>query len=101
MTSQGRLLRGSPSSIYKNRKIMKMNRHMLEKIKALVAENLGVEESKITENSSFKEDLGADSLDLFEMVMGLEEEFEIEIPTEDLEQIVTVGDVVKYIEAHK
>ena len=68
---------------------------MLEKIKALVAEN------KITENSSFKEDLGADSLDLFEMVMGLEEEFEIEIPTEDLEQIVTVGDVVKYIEAHK
>lgn len=74
---------------------------MLEKIKALVAENLGVEESKITENSSFKKDLGADSLDLFEMVMGLEEEFEIEIPTEDLEQIVTVGDVVKYIEAHK
>ena len=74
---------------------------MLEKIKALVAENLGVEESKIIENSSFKEDLGADSLDLFEMVMGLEEEFEIEIPTEDLEQIVTVGDVVKYIEAHK
>ena len=74
---------------------------MLEKIKALVAENLGVEESKITENSSFKEALGADSLDLFEMVMGLEEEFEIEIPTEDLEQIVTVGDVVKYIEAHK
>lgn len=74
---------------------------MLEKIKALVAENLGVEESKITENASFKEDLGADSLDLFEMVMGLEEEFEIEIPTEDLEQIVTVGDVVKYIEAHK
>ena len=74
---------------------------MLEKIKALVAENLGVEESKITENCSFKEDLGADSLDLFEMVMGLEEEFEIEIPTEDLEQIVTVGDVVKYIEAHK
>ena len=74
---------------------------MLEKIKALVAENLGVEERKITENSSFKEDLGADSLDLFEMVMGLEEEFEIEIPTEDLEQIVTVGDVVKYIEAHK
>ena len=74
---------------------------MLEKIKALVAENLGVEERKITQNSSFKEDLGADSLDLFEMVMGLEEEFEIEIPTEDLEQIVTVGDVVKYIEAHK
>ena len=70
---------------------------MLEKIKALVAENLGVEESKITENSSFKEDLGADSLDLFEMVMGLEEEFEIEIPTEDLEKLTTIGEVVEYL----
>ncbi|MDO5590497.1 MAG: acyl carrier protein [Lachnospiraceae bacterium] len=74
---------------------------MLEKVKALVAENLGVDEEKITETTSFKEDLGADSLDLFEMVMGLEEEFEIEIPTEDLEQIQTVGDVISYIEAHK
>ena len=60
---------------------------MLEKIKALVAENLGVEESKITENSSFKEDLGADSLALFEMVMGLEEEFEIQIPDVEISYI--------------
>lgn len=74
---------------------------MLEKIKSMVAENLGVEESTITEASSFKNDLGADSLDLFELVMALEEEFGVEIPTEDLEQIATVGDVIKYVEAHK
>ena len=55
----------------------------------------------ITEETSFKEDLGADSLDLFEMVMAFEEAFEVEIPSEDLEQIQTVGDVVKYLEAHK
>jgi len=74
---------------------------MLEKIKSMVADNLGVEESTITEASSFKDDLGADSLDLFELVMALEEEFGVEIPTEDLEQIVTVADVIKYVEAHK
>lgn len=74
---------------------------MFEKIKSMVAENLGVEESTITEASSFKDDLGADSLDLFELVMALEEEFGVEIPTEDLEQIATVGDVIKYVEAHK
>ena len=74
---------------------------MLETIKKLVAENLGVDEADITEASSFKEDLGADSLDLFELAMALEDEFSIEIPTEDLEQIATVGDVVQYINAHK
>ena len=74
---------------------------MLERIKELVAENLGVDEAEITETSSFKEDLGADSLDLFEMVMALEEEYGIEIPTEDLEKIATVGDVISYIESHK
>ena len=74
---------------------------MLDKIKEMVAENLGVDAATITEESSFKDDLGADSLDLFELVMALEEEFGIEIPTEDLEQIATVGDVIKYVEAHK
>ncbi len=74
---------------------------MLEKIKELVAENLGVDAENIKEESSFKEDLGADSLDLFELVMALEEEYGIEIPTEDLEQIATVGDVISYIESHK
>lgn len=74
---------------------------MLDKIKEMVAENLGVDAATITEESSFKDDLGADSLDLFELVMALEEEFVIEIPTEDLEQIATVGDVIKYINDHK
>ena len=74
---------------------------MLEKIKELAAENLGVDAESITEESSFKEDLGADSLDLFERVMALEDEFGIEIPTDDLEQIVTVGDVINYINEHK
>lgn len=74
---------------------------MLDKVKEIVAESLNVEESTLSETTSFKEDLGADSLDLFEMVMAFEEAFEVEIPSEDLEQITTVGDVVKYIESHK
>ena len=74
---------------------------MLEKIKEIVAESLGADASSITEETSFKDELGADSLDLFEMVMAFEEEFEVEIPTEDLEQISTVGDVAKYLEEHK
>ena len=74
---------------------------MLEQIKKMVADNLGVEESKITENASFKDDLGADSLDLFELTMALEDEYGTEIPSEDLEKIVTVGDVVEYVNAHK
>ncbi len=72
---------------------------MFEKIQELIAEGLGVEKDQVVESASFKEDLQADSLDLFEMVMSLEEEFGVEIPSEDLEKIVTVGDVVKYIEA--
>ena len=79
----------------------KENKIMLEKVKEIVAESLNVEESTLSETTSFKEDLGADSLDLFEMVVAFEEAFEVEIPSEDLEQITTVGDVVKYIESHK
>ena len=79
----------------------KENKIMLEKVKEIVAESLNVEESTLSETTSFKEDLGADSLDLFEMVMAFEEAFEVEIPSEDLEQITTVGDVVKYIESYK
>ena len=74
---------------------------MFEQIKKMVAENLGVEESQITESASFKDDLGADSLDLYELTMALEDEYGIEIPSEDLEKIVTVGDVVEYVNAHK
>lgn len=74
---------------------------MLEKIIEVAAEELGVEADKITEETSFKEDLAADSLDLFQMVMSLEEEFGVAIPTEDLESLETVGDVVRYIEEHQ
>ena len=74
---------------------------MLEKVKEIVSDSLGADINKITEATSFKDDLGADSLDLFEVVMAFEEEFDVEIPSEDLEQIATVGDVVKYLEAHK
>ena len=70
---------------------------MLEKIKGIIAEQLQIAEDVITEKSSIKEDLGADSLDLFELVLALEEAFEVEIPTEDLEQISTVQDVLSYI----
>lgn len=74
---------------------------MTEKIIALTAEHLGIDEASISENASFKEDLGVDSLDLFELVMELEEEFGIEIPSEDLENLATVADVAKYIEDHQ
>ena len=74
---------------------------MFEQIKKIVAETLNVEEENITLESSFKEDLKADSLDLFEMVMALEEEFDLEIPSEDLERLETVKDVMTYIESHK
>ena len=74
---------------------------MLDKVKEIVSDSLGADINTITEATSFKDDLGADSLDLFEVVMAFEEEFDVEIPSEDLEQIATVGDVVKYLEAHK
>ena len=68
-----------------------------EKIKELVAEQLGVEVSELTEETSLKDDLNADSLDLFQIIMSLEEEFGIEIPTEDSESIATIGDIEKYL----
>ena len=70
---------------------------MLEKMKEIIAEQLGVEEDEITPDTSFKEDLGADSLDLFELTMALEEEYDIEIPAEELADIETVGDVIEYL----
>ena len=74
---------------------------MFEKIREMIAENLNIDINTITEEASFKEDLGVDSLDLFELVMALEEEFGVEIPTEDLETLTTVGDVAKYVEEHQ
>lgn len=70
---------------------------MLEKVKEIISEHLNVNTVEVTEETSFKDDLGADSLDLFELVMAIEEEYEIEIPSEDLEQLATVGDVMEYM----
>lgn len=70
---------------------------MLEKVKEVIEEKLNAEGVEITEETSFKDDLNADSLDLFELVMALEDEFGIEIPSEDLEQLSTVGDVLNYL----
>ena len=70
---------------------------MLEKMKEIIAEQLIVDADRITEASSVKEDLGADSLDLFELVMALEDEYSVEIPAEDLENLTTVGQVMDYL----
>lgn len=70
---------------------------MSEKIRAIIAERLNIDVAQVTEDASFKEDLGADSLDLFEMVMSLEDEYGIEIPQDDLEKITTVGAVIDYL----
>ena len=71
-----------------------------DKVKKLIAEQLSIDESKITEDSRLIEDLGADSLDTVELVMAFEEEFGCEIPDEEAEKIQTVQDAVNYIEAH-
>ncbi|WLD86042.1 MULTISPECIES: acyl carrier protein [Stomatobaculum] len=70
---------------------------MFEKVKQMIAEQLSADESTLTEETSFKDDLGADSLDLFQLVMAMEDEFKVEIPSEDLEKLATVGDVMKYL----
>ena len=72
---------------------------MLEKMQEIIAEQLNVETSVIKAESSFKEDLGADSLDLFELVMALEDEYSVEIPSEDLEKLTTVQQVMDYLKA--
>ena len=70
---------------------------VFEKVKAIIVEQLGVVESSVDMEASFIDDLGADSLDIVELVMALEEEFDMEIPDADAEKVVTVGDVVEYI----
>ena len=74
---------------------------MLEKMKEMIGDQLNVDVEQVTEATSFKDDLGADSLDLFELVMAMEEEFGVEIPSEDLEKITTIKDAAAYMEAHK
>ena len=72
---------------------------MFDRLKAVIEEKLNAEGVEITEKTNFKEDLNADSLDLFELVMALEEEFDTEIPSEDLEKLATVSDVMDYLES--
>ncbi|RKH16273.1 acyl carrier protein [Corallococcus praedator] len=71
------------------------------KIKSIIADQLGVGEDEIKPESSFIEDLGADSLDIVELVMAMEEEFEVEIPDDEAENIKTVGDAINYVKTHK
>ena len=73
---------------------------ILEKVKGIIVEQLGVAENAVTLEASFIDDLGADSLDIVELVMAIEEEFDIEIPDADAEKVATVGDVVDYIKEH-
>ena len=69
----------------------------LEKLKKIIVEVLNVDEDEISEDTTFIDDLGADALDIFQIIMGIEEEFDIEIPTEEAEKISTVGDAVEQI----
>lgn len=71
---------------------------IMDKVKKIIVDQLGVEEEKVKENSSFVDDLGADSLDIVELIMAFEEEFDIEISDDDAEKIKIVGDVIHYLE---
>lgn len=77
-----------------------MGNNIEEKVKEIIIDQLGVDAEEVTLDAKFIEDLGADSLDTVELVMALEEEFNIEIPDEDAEKIVTVRDAIKYIKSH-
>jgi acyl carrier protein len=78
-----------------------MAEKVLDKVKSIIVEHLGVDEAKVVEKASFIDDLGADSLDQVELVMAFEEEFGVEIPDDAAEKITTVGSAVKYIEENK
>lgn len=78
-----------------------MEKEIFQKLKSIVVEQLGVNEENVTMEATFVDDLAADSLDIVELIMNIEEEFDLEIPDSDTEKIVTIGDVVKYIEEHK
>ncbi len=75
-----------------------MSDNMVEKVKDIIVEELGVEREKLTDDASFMEDLGADSLDTVELVMAFEKEFDIDIPDEEAEKLRTVGDAMKYLQ---
>ncbi|NLX64505.1 MAG: acyl carrier protein [Clostridiaceae bacterium] len=74
---------------------------VFEKVRDIIVEQLGVDEEDVKMESSFIDDLGADSLDIVELIMAIEEEFDLEIPDKEAEKITTVGDAVEYIKAHQ
>ena len=76
-------------------------KEIFQKLKTIVVDQLGVNEENVTMEATFADDLAADSLDIVELIMNIEEKFDLEIPDNDTEKIVTIGDVVKYIEEHK
>src|SRR5256884_9447226 len=90
--------RAFPRAINNNRTNFMAEKSIEEKVKDIIVEQLGVNPEQVTPQASFIEDLGADSLDIVELVMAFEEEFSVEVPDEDAEKLQTVGDVIKYIE---
>src|SRR5438132_3644689 len=90
--------RAFPRAINTNRTNFMAEKSNEEKVKDIIVEQLGVNPEQVTPTASFIEDLGADSLDIVELVMAFEEEFSVEVPDEDAEKLQTVGDVMKYIE---
>lgn len=94
------MLNGKDNKQLKGGELIMSSEEIFEKVKGVIVEQLGVAEGNITMKASFIDDLGADSLDIVELIMALEEEFDIEIPDSDAEKVVTVGDVVEYIKDH-
>ena len=96
---------GELNELYKLKELINYRGEIMsevqDKIKQIIVDELGVDEAEVTENARFIEDLGADSLDLVELVMRFEEEFDIEIPDEDAEKIQAVRDAYAYVEQHK
>ena len=88
----------NPRTTNTNRTNLMAEKSIEEKVKDIIVEQLGVNPEQVTPQASFIEDLGADSLDIVELVMAFEEEFGVEVPDEDAEKLQTVGDVIKYIE---
>jgi acyl carrier protein len=88
----------NPRATNFNRTTFMAEKSIEEKVKDIIVEQLGVNPEQVTPQASFIEDLGADSLDIVELVMAFEEEFGVEVPDEDAEKLQTVGDVIKYIE---
>ena len=88
----------NPRATNTNRTNFMADKSIEEKVKDIIVEQLGVNPEQVTPQASFIEDLGADSLDIVELVMAFEEEFGVEVPDEDAEKLQTVGDVIKYIE---